>query len=152
MTTDLMRLDTLTPSVNLVRSMDRLMDQFFGPALWSSSSAVNAYDGTLPVDISETESAVVVRASLPGYRREDIEVQLHQGVLSIKATHDWQEAIEAERFHRRERAIGPVSRRIALPGVVHDSAVEAELRDGVLTLRIPIPAQARPRHIEIKSA
>ena len=59
------------------------------------------------------------------------------------------EAGTDERYHRRERFWGTVNRRLALPGVLHDADVKAELRDGVLTLRIPVPSAAKPKQIEI---
>lgn len=107
-------------------------------------------EGTLGVDISETTEELIVRASLPGFSKDEVGVQLHQGVLSIKAEHTAvREGAENERYHRRERPWASVSRRIALPGLVHESEVRAELRDGVLSLRIPIPVAAKPKQIEI---
>ena len=77
-------------------------------------------------------------------------MQVHEGVLSIKAEHTDEKEERGERFYRRERRIGSVSRRIALPGVVHDAQVDAELKDGVLTLSIPLPEKAKPKQIEIR--
>ena len=89
---------------------------------------------------------------MPGLSREDIDVQVHEGVLAITAKHDEEHEDKGERYYHRERHWGAVSRRIALPGVVRDAQVDAELKDGVLTLTIPTPEQARPKQIEIKSA
>ncbi len=90
-----------------------------------------------------------MRASLPGFSEDEIEVQLHQGVLSIKAEYSTSEAHEDERYHRRERRWATLSRRLALPGVLHDADVNAELANGVLTLRVPVPAAAKPKQIKI---
>lgn len=94
----------------------------------------------------------MVRASLPGFKKEDIDIQVNDGVLAIKAEHSEEREVKDERYYRRERRFGAVSRRIALPGIVHDAPVSAELTDGVLTLAIDVPEQARPKQIEIKSA
>lgn len=127
-----------------------LMERFFNRAELSHFSRDGMDEGTLGVDISETPDEIIVRASLPGFSKDEVDVQLHQGVLSIKAEHQADsEAAENERYHRRERFWGSVSRRIALPGLVHDADVTGEMRDGVLTLRIHVPAAAKPRHIEI---
>lgn len=124
--------------------VDRFFNRAFGPA------EASGYDeGALGVDISETDSELIVRASLPGFAEDEIDVQLHQGVLAIKAEHTASEAREDERYHRRERRWATLSRRLALPGVLHDADVNAELRNGVLTLRIPVPAAAKPKQIKI---
>ena len=125
--------------------IDRLFERNMAP--WAGTNGMD--EGTLGVDISETPEELIVRASLPGYKRDEIDVQLHQGVLSIKAEHKESEAGGEERYHRRERFWGTVNRRLALPGVLHDANVKAELRDGVLTLRIPVPSAAKPKQIEI---
>ena len=131
----------------LRQMMDRLFDDSF------FRSAVGASDeGTLAVDISETDHEVLVRASLPGFKKEDIDVQVHDGVLAINAKHSEESEQKGERFYRRERRFGSVSRRIALPGVVHEAPVDATLKDGVLTLKIAVPEATRPKQIEIKSS
>ena len=70
---------------------------------------------------------------------------------SIQTKHSEEHDEQGERFYRRERTFGSVSRRIALPGIAHDAEVEAELKSGVLTLHIPLPEQAKPKQIAIKS-
>ena len=107
-------------------------------------------EGILPVDIAQTDTDVVVRASLPGYKKEDIDLRIEKGVLSIKATKQLDKEVENEKFYRRERFMGSVSRRIALPGMVRNDASSAELVDGVLTLRVPIAEANKPKQILIQ--
>ena len=107
-------------------------------------------EGILPVDIAQTDTDVVVRASLPGYKKEDIDLRIEKGVLSIKATKQSDKEVENEKFYRRERFMGSVSRRIALPGMVRNDASSAELVDGVLTLRVPIAEANKPKQILIQ--
>ncbi len=126
------------------------VDRFFNRAFGAIEQDASGFDeGALGVDISETDAELIVRASLPGFSEDEIDIQLHQGVLSIKAEHASSEADEDERYHRRERRWATLSRRLALPGVLHDADVNAELRNGVLTLRIPVPAAAKPKQIAI---
>ena len=128
----------------------RAMDRPIGRS-WLDGARVTA----LPVDIAEKDGDIVVRASLPGFAKDEIDVQAHDGVLSITARHSEQHEEsddDGERYYRRERRSGSVSRRIALPGAVDGAKVEAELRDGVLTLTIPTPEEAKPKQIEIKAA
>jgi HSP20 family protein len=143
MVADIVRHD---PFTNLRQTMDRLFDDSF------FRTPTRLFDeGTLPVDISEQDGELLVKASLPGFETEDIAVQVNEGVLSIKAQHTEEHEEQGERFYRRERTFGSVSRRIALPGIVHDAEVEAELKSGVLTLHIPLPEKSKPKQIEIRT-
>lgn len=109
-------------------------------------------EGTLALDIYEEGDALVVEASVPGFQRDDIAIQLHQGLLSIVASRPPRATADSgRRYFRRERPVGSWTRRVALPGVVHDAEVDAELKHGVLTLRIPVPDSAKPRQIEIRA-
>ena len=149
MATEMMRYNPMSPA-SVIEAAEELFGQTFG-----RPGRANAWAGTgegnLPLDVSETAEALIVRASLAGFRADEIDVQLHQGVLTIKAQRAVEEALSNERFHRHERAWGPFSRRIALPGLVHDAEVEASFENGLLTLRIPFPEQSRPRQIEVKA-
>lgn len=130
---------------NLRRMMDRLFDDSFFHRPFLSFD-----EGSLALDLYEKDNQVVVKASLPGFKKEDIDVQLHDGVLTINAKHSEETEEKDAKFYRRERRFGSVSRRLALPGVVDDSNVNAELKDGVLTVTVPVPEQSRPKQIEIK--
>jgi len=134
------------PFNTLRQTMDRLFDDslFRAPGRFSD-------EGALPVDISETDANLTVRASMPGFEPDEIDVNVNEGVLSTKGQHAEVQEEEGERFYRRERSTGAVSRRIGLPSIVADSDVDAEFKGGVLTLRMPIPEQAKPKQIEIKA-
>ena len=106
--------------------------------------------GMVPVDISQTDSDIIVRASMPGFDKDDIDVQIHNGVLSIVAKHEEETETKEERYYRRERRVGSMSRRVALPGVVDEAEADAELKNGVLTLTIPLPKVAKPKQIKVK--
>ena len=140
------------PFTSLRQTVDRLFDDSFFRDSFFRTPGRLMDEGTLPVDISETEGALVVRASLPGFQKEDIEVNVNDGVLSIKGQHSEAHEVQGEHFYRRERTFGSVSRRIALPGIVADADVHAELKSGVLTLRIPLPEKAKPKQVEINAA
>jgi HSP20 family protein len=99
------------------------------------------------VDIEETEDAWIVEAELPGVRKEDLNVDVREGELAISG-----EIKERERkgiVRRRARRVGEFDFHVTLPGDVDPEAVDAQLNDGVLTVRIPKPEQARPRRIEV---
>ncbi len=110
----------------------------------------DAEEEILPIDIAQTDKDVVVRASLPGFRKEDIDLRIEKGVLSIKATKQTEKEIEDEKYYRRERFMGSLSRRVVLPGIVQNYESSAELKDGVLTLRVPIAEVSKPRQIAVQ--
>jgi HSP20 family protein len=128
-------------------TMSRFWNQFFNEPFANGAPAVEA--GNLALDLSEDDKSVIVRASLPGFRPEDIDVEIHDGVLSLKAERAEESEEKGETYYRRERRSGTVSRRITLPSVVEDSEATADLKDGVLTLRIAKSPKAMPRKVKI---
>lgn len=129
----------------------RVFDRVFDDPFFRSAAAA-AEEGGLALDVFEKDGKLKVEASLPGYRKEDVDVQVHDGILSIKAqkSAEHEEGERGSKFYRRERSWGSVSRRVALPGIVKDADVDAELKNGVLTLTIPLPEEKQPKQIEIK--
>lgn len=142
---------TLIRREPLETSVSRLFNQFLGDPFFRDGSHLTGglEEGTLALDLSEDEKNVIVRASLPGFRKEDVSVEVHDGVLTIKAEHNEEHEEKGETFYRRERRFGSVSRRVALPSTVLDNETKAELKDGVLTLRIPKSPRAMPRRVQI---
>ena len=130
-------------------SLSRLFNQFLHEPLLNGGSLAELEEGTLPLDISEDDKSVIVRASVPGFAKEEIEVEVHNGVLTLKATHNEAREEKSERYFRRERRTRSMSRRVALPSTVEDNKTQAELKDGVLTLRIPKSEKALPRKVQI---
>ncbi|MDX2148160.1 MAG: Hsp20/alpha crystallin family protein [Planctomycetota bacterium] len=132
--------------------MSRVIQSFFNDPFFAELPAIGraaVEEGTLALDVSEDDSAVIVRASLPGFRKDDVDVEVHDGVLTIKAQHTEEKEENSERYYRRERRVGSLSRRVALPSVISEDKVEASLTDGVLTLRLPKIPTAQPKKVRI---
>ena len=136
------------PFVGMRQVMDRLFDESFFKPIHTHSWD----EGTLPIDIYERDGKLQVRASLPGFNKDDIDVKVHEGVLSIDAKYAAGDETSEGRWYRRERHISSLSRRIALPDVVQDADVDAELTDGVLTLSLPLQEKPQPRQIDIRTS
>jgi HSP20 family protein len=132
-----------------LRSLRSAFDRFMADSFVSGALLD---EGSLDLDVYEADGKVVVEASLPGFKKDEIKVELHEGVLSIKAEHEEEKEEKAKHYYRHERHYGAVARQIALPGVVTDAPVAAELKDGVLKVEIAAPAKAQPKAIEIKAA
>ena len=105
----------------------------------------------LPIDMKETDDEVVVTASIPGYTRDEIEINVRNGALYIEGrTADEREEQDAT-WHRRERRVGTVKRSILLPAAVDDERSEAMLRDGVLTVKLPKREHTPGRKIDVQA-
>jgi HSP20 family protein len=103
------------------------------------------------VDIYEDDAAICVKAELPGVKPEDLKISVESNVLTFSGERKLERSEEREGYHRLERSYGTFTRSFALPESVKADEVEADLSDGVLTLRIPKKAEVAPKRIEVKS-
>jgi HSP20 family protein len=102
-------------------------------------------------ELSDTEDALRVRAELPGFRNEDLEVELEQNTLTIRGKRE-AKAPEGYAVHRRERGMMELARTFALPCRVDAEKVSAVLKDGVLELTLPKAREAQLKRIEVRSS
>jgi HSP20 family protein len=106
-----------------------------------------------PVDIYQNgEHEVVLKAELPDMTREDIDITVDNGTLTIRGEKKFSGEVKEESFHRIERRYGTFSRSFSLPQTVDTSKVGAEYRNGVLTVRLPLREEAKPRQIKVDVA
>jgi len=101
------------------------------------------------VDVHEEKDAIVVRAELPGVKREEIDVSVDGNVLTLKGERKLEKEEEGKRYHRVERAYGSFVRYFQLPTTVDAERIEAKLADGVLTLRVPKKEAVKARKINV---
>ncbi|RUL84939.1 Hsp20/alpha crystallin family protein [Tautonia sociabilis] len=106
----------------------------------------------MPLDISETAEAFVVRASLPGIKPEDVQISVHGDTLTIQGETKSQEERQGETWHLRERRHGVFRRTVTLSVPVDADRASAEHENGVLTLTLPKAESARPKQIKVASA
>lgn len=106
-----------------------------------------------PVDIYQNgDHEVVLLAELPAMKREDIDITVDGGTLTIKGEKRVATDLKEEQFHRIERRYGSFSRSFSLPQTVDAGKVAAEYKDGVLTVRLPTREEAKPRQIKVEVA
>ena len=89
------------------------------------------------VDISETGHEYLIRASLPAIKKEDLDVTVADGMLTLSGARRQEEEQKNEKFHKVESFYGNFSRTFALPDAIDDAAIRAESKDGVLTIHVP---------------
>ncbi len=128
--------------------MDRLLAGFFGRP--SNGGWPQTEPGRPAVNLWENDDALMVELEVPGIHGDQLEVSAVGDELSVKIERpDLQQ--EGVTYHRRERPVGSFSRLLRLPADVDADRVEAELREGVLTIRLPKAASAKPRKITVAS-
>jgi HSP20 family protein len=125
-----------------------LSDPFFQEGLKDSFTLVRTQDLFPKIDISDSGSALVVHADLPGVPKENVSVEIHDGNLYIEGETS-QERVH-DNFKVKERTFGKFSRVVSLPPGIDQTAVRAEFKNGVLELNIPKKVENQPQKITIK--
>ena len=101
------------------------------------------------VDIYECETAVVLKAELPGIKKEDVSVEVKDNVLTIKGERKAESEIKEEKYYRRERTYGSFSRSFNLQYTVNPDKIKARFKDGVLEIEVPKPEEEKPKQINV---
>lgn len=101
-------------------------------------------------EVKETTDSFVLKADLPGVEEKDLDVAIHNGVLTVSGSRQSEERKEGESYAIYERQYGSFSRSFSLPDMADGERIDAQLTNGVLTLTIAKKAEAKPRKISIK--
>src|SRR3954451_25347274 len=102
------------------------------------------------VDIYETgEKEIVLKAELPGLKREDIDLTVENNTLTIRGLRHRDDGVADGQYHRSERVYGACPRSFTLPNTGVPSRFKAEYRDALLTVRLPLREEAKPRQIAV---
>lgn len=136
------------------RQLERLQDEFDrlwgGPLFsWRRPAFTRAAEWRPRCDVYEDGGDLVVKAELPGVKKEDIQVELDEGVLTIRGSRKEEKEIKEDQYYRMERASGTFFRQIPLPGPVKADQIKANYKDGVLEVRLPKPAPEQPKATRI---
>jgi len=132
------------PFADLNRVQREIEKNFFGPRNRPADFAP-------AVDVHEDEDSLVLRAELPGVKQEDIDIQVDGNVLTLKGERRLEGDQQTRRYHRIERSYGSFVRQFQVPTNIDGTAIDAQLSDGILTLRLPKKAELKARKIEVKS-
>jgi len=126
--------------------MNRLHDHFF------SGRGLTTQPFKVAVDIREDEDAFLVEAEVPGLAAEDVKVDVEKNVLTICGERKVEKEEDEGKYNRIERRFGSFSRSFTLPETVDADSISADLRDGVLALRLPKKEAPSPRNISVKAS
>ncbi len=134
-----------------MRRMQQLMDRVWrseAPEL--GAGAIEPW--TIPMDVIENDSSVVVSASIPGVDPKDISVSVEDNILTISAEREEEHEAQEGRFLMRECSSGAFRRSLRLPNVIESERAESRYENGMLTVTFPKSEQKRARRIEVKGS
>ena len=126
------------------------IDRLFEAPFSEFGRMPSLFSGWTPaIDLIENKDNVVVKVELPGMKKEDIEVTLHEGTLNIAGERKSEKKVEDTGLYRSERFFGRFQRAITLPAPVAGDKVKADYKDGILTVTLPKTEEARPKQIDV---
>jgi len=137
-----------------IEEMEREAERLFAEPFFTWPRLLTGFPRFIPIlpalftprlDLYEKEGYLVVKAELPGLKKEEIEVEVEGGDLVIKGEHKAEEEVKEEAYYRMERSYGKFYRRIPLPVEAKPEAIKAGYSDGILEVRIPVPKVEKPK-------
>ena len=141
---------TTWPAFGRLTDLRDEIDRLFESPLAELARTSQLLSGWTPaLDLYEDKDNFVVKAELPGMKREEIEVSLHEGSLSISGERKSEEKHEEAEVHRTERFFGRFQRTVTLPTAVAADKVKASYKDGILTITLPKTEEAKPKQINV---
>jgi HSP20 family protein len=147
---NLVRWDPFGEMWSLRQAMDRLFeDAFVRP--WGATPQGEGGVSALALDMYETGDDLVVTASVPGVRPEDIDITIQGDVLTIKGQSESEQKTDQTNYHLHERRYGRFFRQVALPHAVKSDSADASFENGILRLRLPKAEEAKERKIQVQS-
>jgi HSP20 family protein len=138
------------PFEGLNRIQSRIND-LFDEAFGRSRNYQTASTGVWypPVDILESRDAYLLRAELPGMKKEDFHLEVKDGALTLSGERKLEEPADGVEYHRIERTAGKFNRSFYLPQTVKHDGIKAAYRDGILEVHVPKAEEAKPRQITV---
>ena len=135
------------PTRSLMTDFDRIFDSMFSPG-WPRLSAGQSW--MLAVDVNETEKEFFLSADMPGLDKNDVSVDIHDGVITIKGERAIDNEKSTDGYRIRERQLGSFNRSFRLPDNVNEDKVAAKFKNGVLTVTLPKTKEILPKGRQIK--
>lgn len=138
------------PGFGRLSDLRNEIDRLFEVPLGELARTSQLLSGWTPaLDIHEDKDNLIVKVELPGMKKEDIEVSLHDGSLSISGERKGEEKFKDAEVYRAERFFGRFQRTVTLPTPVAADKVKAQYKDGILTVTLPKTEEAKPKQIDV---
>ena len=151
-----MRMNLQKPELSTWSHLDQLLNlrdeihRLFDPRLADGQRTTEFFDGWTPaIDLYEDKENLFVKVELPGLKKDEIEVSMHDGTLSISGERKSATEDSSRQTFRSERFFGRFHRTVALPKPVAVDKIKAAYKDGILTVTLPKTEEAKPKQIEV---
>ncbi len=145
----IVRWDPFRDLAEVQERVNRVLGEFYGGR--GQDDVMRRGTWIPPVDIYEgPNQEMVIKAELPDIRREDIDIRVEDNTLTISGEKKLDEEVKQEQFHRVERAYGTFTRSFSLPATIDTEKVNADYKNGVLTVKLPMREEAKPKQIQVK--
>ncbi len=143
----MMRWEPFRDMMSLRNAMDRLFDEsYVRPArVWGEEGAA-----PLPLDVYQTDGEIVVKATVPGVKPDEVDITITGDTLTIKGEHKEEQEVKEENYIRKERRYGTFARSMIIPVSVQSDKAEAAFENGVLTLTLPKAEEIKPKQIKVQ--
>lgn len=133
-----------------VSSLQEQINRLFNETFERGTDEANLTAWAPAVDIFETEHSLVVKADLPDIKPEELDIRVENNILAIRGERKFEKQVNENNSLRVERAYGSFSRSFSLANTVNPEAIQAEYKNGVLTLTIPKREEAKPKQIKVR--
>ncbi len=135
-----------------IMSLREAIDKLFEDSFVTPSRLLRGFEERIPpIDMYQTDDAVVIKSALPGVKPEEVDITITGNTLTIKGESKAEEEVKKEDYIYREHRYGAFSRSIALPEGLNTDKAEARFEDGILTLTIPKAEELKPKQIKVKA-
>ncbi|MCD6055746.1 MAG: hspA 7 [Gammaproteobacteria bacterium] len=140
--------------LNILNDISRLFEHTVAPQTGrfseTDSSSLENSQWIPAVDVKEKKDRFEIKVDLPGINKEDIQIAMENGVLSVEGKRNEEKKEEGDNYYRIERVSGKFYRRFALPETADEEKIQANIKKGILEINIPKKAASKSRAIEIK--
>jgi HSP20 family protein len=145
---DLVRWDPFNGLDRIQSQINEFFDEALGrPRTYPISAAASTWYP--PVDILESRDAYLIRAELPGMKKEDINLEFSDGAVTLSGERKYEEPAAGVEYHRAERVTGKFLRSFSVPQTIRQDEMKATYRDGILEIHIPKAEEAKAKQIAI---
>ncbi len=145
----LVKWNPLNDMFNISKPTNYLFDDVFSPLFRRDDSSLSQWSWHPTIDIFDNDDNIVIKAELPGINKKDIAIDVKNGVLTLQGERNFDNEVKEEKYYRRERAFGKFKRSFRLPLKVDPGKINANYKDGILTIDIPKPEEQKPKQITV---
>ena len=145
---ELIRWNPMRDVFSMRNQMNHLFNDVFRPVVLGDER-LSIWSRYPTVDIYDNDESIVITAELPGIDKEDMVIDVKDGVLTLKGERSFDNEVKKEKYYCRERTFGKFERIFRLPADVNPEKISADYKDGILKINVPKPEGKKPKQIAV---